>query len=91
MSMLGGPIAALAPPETAWSTTPAPENCAPFADSPSGSVFRKMRGPGSGEPGPDGLAVCDLGLAEPRDGDARRVGVVADRRAAELAALTGST
>ena len=75
MSMLGGPIAAASPPGTALSAMLAPWNSAPLADSPSGRMFRKMRGPGSGEPGPGALPVGDLGLSQPRDGDARGVGV----------------
>ena len=76
MSMLGGPTVADWPPGTALSAMLAPANSAPLFDSPLGRTFRKMRGPGSGEPGAGGLPVGDVGLTQPRDGDAGRFGVV---------------
>ena len=50
MSMLGGPTEADWPPATAESAMLAPSNSPPLLASPLGRMFRKIRGPGSGEP-----------------------------------------
>ncbi len=83
MSMLGGPIVAPSPPDTAESTMLAPVNSCAAGRFAVGQDVQEDARPRQRRARAGRLPVGDLGLAQPREGHARRVGVLGDRRAVE--------
>ena len=80
MSMLGGPIAADWPPDTALSAMIGPSNSRAALRFAVGQDVQEDPRARQRRARPRALPVGDVGLPQPRDGHAGRVGIVGDRR-----------